>query len=304
MFTDKAIIKELVDNLLERQVTLYHACQLVDFESYLQIGGIPSRKTLEESGLPYTGFDTDEIDKKNEVWDKVFVNLQDFGWTFSNGDGATPNTFGPILIKINPKSLNIAKDISITLRSAGAMDFDRIKESLNSIEEVDNLFSYPIKDGFPKTLYIKWKKDLQNDFRNPSARSPEINCTYPRGILPLDYFTCIYVDPYVFSNHPLYVEVNDIIKNNNLTLPYRLRNCKSEDQTRMYSEIGSLLINETPSFDQIEKMNNPSADLLTWINKLKEFKLDWQFKRYGDYLRNGTIKKVLERYGNSNENSC
>ena len=65
MFTDKAIIKELVDNLLERQVNRYHACYLVDFESYLHIVGIPSRKTLEESCLPFTGFNTNEIDKKN-----------------------------------------------------------------------------------------------------------------------------------------------------------------------------------------------------------------------------------------------
>ena len=36
-------IQSLVNLLLERNVSLYHACQLIDFESYLALGGIPSR---------------------------------------------------------------------------------------------------------------------------------------------------------------------------------------------------------------------------------------------------------------------
>ena len=35
-------IQALVDLFEKRQVFLYHACQLIDFESYISLGGIPS----------------------------------------------------------------------------------------------------------------------------------------------------------------------------------------------------------------------------------------------------------------------
>ena len=40
-------IQALVDFFEERQVFLYHACQLIDFESYISLGGIPSRALRE-----------------------------------------------------------------------------------------------------------------------------------------------------------------------------------------------------------------------------------------------------------------
>ncbi|MFS6825720.1 hypothetical protein, partial [Staphylococcus aureus] len=94
-------IQAVVQILRERGAHLYHACQLKDFRSYLQLGGVPSRETLEESGLPYTGFDTDESDHEGNIWDKVFLNLQDFGITYARfgveaGTVATPNPYGPI----------------------------------------------------------------------------------------------------------------------------------------------------------------------------------------------------------------
>ena len=55
-------IQSLVNLLLERNVSLYHACQLIDFESYLALGGIPSRALLKNRELPFTPFETDTTD--------------------------------------------------------------------------------------------------------------------------------------------------------------------------------------------------------------------------------------------------
>ncbi|CAD0230681.1 hypothetical protein [Planktothrix agardhii] len=118
-------INELVKLLTNRGVYLYHACQLIDFQSYLKLGGIPSRSHLESNSQPYTTFKTDQNDRANDDWDKVFANLSDFGTTFAGGHGAVPNIYGPILFKIKPEVFYEATDVAICLRSAGRKGFDR-----------------------------------------------------------------------------------------------------------------------------------------------------------------------------------
>mgnify|MGYP006146789185 CR=1 FL=1 len=82
--------EEQVSLLERRGAYLYHACQFGDFLSYLELGGIPSRQRLEEDLHYFTGFTTDEVDQDNRVWDKVFVNLEDFGRAFASGLRAGP----------------------------------------------------------------------------------------------------------------------------------------------------------------------------------------------------------------------
>ena len=75
----------VVTELQRRNVKLYHACQLKDLKSYLQIGGIPSRSLLTSKNLPYTPFDTDKGDQQKGTWKLVFFNFSDFGYWFSQG---------------------------------------------------------------------------------------------------------------------------------------------------------------------------------------------------------------------------
>ena len=81
-----AELEKVVSLLDKRGVFFYHACQLKDFKTYVRIGGIPSRKLLETSGLPHTAFETDAADHDNGVWPKVFGNLTDFGLGFAWGE--------------------------------------------------------------------------------------------------------------------------------------------------------------------------------------------------------------------------
>ena len=105
-------IEQLVKLFNERGIVLYHACQLADLESYLYLGGIPSRALLESSGSNFTKFASDEVDKKNGVWDKVFLNLSDFGVNFASPKNSNasppkcfPNLYGPVLLIVKPEAL-------------------------------------------------------------------------------------------------------------------------------------------------------------------------------------------------------
>src|SRR4051812_39709859 len=120
MFRGAAQIQPVVGLLESRSCSLWHACQLVDLESYVALGGIPSRSLLEQAGAAFTSFATDSTDRSKGVWPKVFVNLSDFGRSFAYGAEAVPNPYGPIVFQIRPAALLRAEDVSIALRSAGA----------------------------------------------------------------------------------------------------------------------------------------------------------------------------------------
>ncbi len=196
-------INGLVQLFETRGVVLFHACQLLDFQSYLKLGGIPSRNCLEEACIPFTPFETDETDRINGVWDKVFVNLADFGKTFAGGGQGVPNPYGPILIQLRPKALLAATDIAISLKSGGAPGFNRKREALKTIEDVDRLFAYSSSEGYPKSAYIKYRETLRVDFQYPDAADPEISCHVATGKLPLHYVEKVIVDPYVIRGKSL-----------------------------------------------------------------------------------------------------
>jgi len=83
--------------------------------------------------LSFTGFNTDSSDISKEVWDKVFLNLEDFGIGFAKRRPAVPTVYGPILFRFNPNALLEAIDVAVCTRSAGAPGFDREAESLSTI---------------------------------------------------------------------------------------------------------------------------------------------------------------------------
>ena len=153
-------LEELVERLRTRHVSLYHACQYQDFISYLKLGGVPSRQRLQQAGLSTTSFTTDRVDRENGVWNKVFVNLQDFGQTFARGHVATPNPYGPLLLRLHPSALLEADDVAICLRSAGARGFNRERESLKTVTDVDRLFWKSLGEDRGLAL-LKFKEALR-----------------------------------------------------------------------------------------------------------------------------------------------
>lgn len=281
-------IQKLVELLKKRRAYLYHACQLLDFQSYLNVGGIPSRSHLERNSQPYTPFESDQSDHTNSVWDKVFTNLSDFGFTFAGGGPAVPNTYGPILFKIRPEALLEATDVAICLRSAGGNGFDREREALNSISDVDRLFKYPAEDS-DKRSYVKNRKELQKDF-TPNASAPEISCTVVSGIFSLHHVDLVRVEPYIIQECRLRIKVEEIISKNGVTFRVFER-----DRCPAYTdELVKIMERGVPSLHDLSKNSNVSQELRLWVKKVIDRELEYQFNRFAKYLYNGTILPILQ----------
>lgn len=293
-------IEEVVQILRERGAYIYHACQLKDFRSYLQLGGVPSRQVLEQSGLPYTPFDTDESDREGELWDKVFVNIQDFGVTYARfgangGTLATPNPYGPILFIFEPDILLTADDLSITLRSAGAEGFDRHGECLPSPDRVHHLFMHVDPDDAPNDLaraYPAFSNELQQRFRWDGARSVEMNCEVRRGLFRFDRLRKVLVDEYNFSRSSLFEIVSSVLQAGRLPADVYLRSYIRELRVQQINELASLLVGRSLTLEDLAKMSSLPTVLGSWVARLRRAEMDFNFNRFARYLRHGTLLEM------------
>lgn len=287
-------IKELVELFQRRDAYLYHACQLLDFQSYLNVGGIPSRSHLESNSHPYTPFKTDQNDRANDDWDKVFANLSDFGFTFAGGYDAVPNIYGPILFQIKPEALLEATDVAICLRSAGGKGFDREREALNSISDVDRLFQHPVDEPDKrKRSYVKTRQELQKDF-TPNASAPEISCTVESGKFSLEYVNLVRVEPYIIQGHHLEVKVKEIISKSGENLRVYERS-KSPSYPSYTNELLKILESGVTSLQDISENSNVSEELRGWAKKVIDRGIAYQFKdSFAPYLYNGTILPIIQ----------
>ncbi len=288
--------EQLVKLFSQRGVFLYHACQLADLQSYLSLGGIPSRACLENSLKNFTKFETDGTDKANEVWGKVFVNLSDFGKTFAKspkGDSAVPNPYGPILLKIRPEALLEAIDVAICLRSAGAKEFNREIDSLTEVKDVERLFACPFESGSLKNSWIKFGKAMKQEFPEfPWAADPEVSCTFPNGKLPFNYVDSISVDPYIIKGKPLTLWMRS-----KLNLPNNVKIRERECLVTRKNLLNDLVvffesnkISELSLQQPISNLpSNLSQSVKNWIINVSNKNLKYQFNRFIKYLYNGTF---------------
>jgi hypothetical protein len=288
-------IQSLVDILLERDVSLYHACQLIDFDSYLALGGIPSRALLEDKGLPFTPFDTDTNDKANGVWDKIFGNLAEFGEIFANGRAWPPTVYGPIQLQIKPSALLDASDVAICIRSAGGEGFNRESEAL-TIDEIDRVFYYPRSASFPNSIVVKSQSLLAKEFRKTKPQSPEISCSVSNQVLSAEYIIVAWVDPYVLNGQKLLDHVSNVVKNRQ-GFNFRIisRSCKERSRFHLYNEIAECIREEIPSLYDLAQDSMLSSALREYVQQvLKNPNPDAkrQFNRYVTYLLHGTLRPV------------
>lgn len=287
-------IQQLVDLLKQRNVILYHSCQFIDFCSYLTLGGIPSRKKLTENKMRFTKFETDADDHKNRVWDKIFLNLQDFGEIFEEGNGV-PTVYGPIHLLVKPESLLEASDVSIALRSAGSPNFNRNDESLKSIEEVDRIFRYPSTTYVSKRKEIKWRAELIDEFKKEYVSNPEMSISIASGLLPMAYVTNIKIDSYFIKNDYLYNHLKlctEISSWKGYPSQYLYRKYK-DNQRVILNDVVKLLLIRQLSFDELLTEKGLAAYTKNWAKKLHANDITIQWQRYSNYLRQGTLIPIL-----------
>jgi hypothetical protein len=293
-------VTELIDLFNQRGVKFYHACQLKDFETYLQLGGIPSRLLMQTERLPYTAFETDEIDQQNRVWDMVFGNLSDFGYAFANGNwrentAPIPTVYGPILLITSPDIFREANDVAICLRSAGGRAFNRERES-RGIGEVERIFTHSIESAptIYARAYIKYSNDLRKEFNDNNAMSPEISCIVDNQRLSLNYIERIIVDRYHIEGQPLREHVLRLAMGE-LIQPIWERRPYKDERIVIINEVISLIRNEVPSLNNLIENQLLSDYTRDWANRIRLSGNEYQYLRYARYLREGTLLHILER---------
>lgn len=298
MFDTDKKIQELIQILKDRKVSLTHACQLKDFKSYLAIGGVPSRKLLNEKGRGFTAFDTDKADKQNDVWSKVFCNLQDLGIPFHKFKSGVPTPYGPILIKLDPEVLENATDVAICLRSAGVEGFNRKIESLSSVDELEKLFKNAKDSNYPSDiLFVSELKKIFKQNKDVTS-SPEMSATmdkflFGKEVAKVDYINEILVDPLVFNSKNLCVEVKKIANSFDPLLGTLVNTRQTENQ-ELYNELISEIIENQFSFDSLKKkyQKEDSHPLNKLINELIRNKTGYMYDRFSKYLVEGTLREL------------
>ncbi len=279
-------IEKLVELLQTRGVFLYHACQYQDLVSYLNLGGVPSRNRLTSASLDLTAFDTDRADRVNGVWDKVFVNLEDFGRGFALGRAAVPNPYGPLLLRLSPWALFEAEDVAICLRSAGGWGFNRERESLKTVTDVNRVFWNPTSAGRGSEL-LKFGDTLRKEFGS-KAQAVEVSCTCTTGLLPFDELCGVVVDPYTIEGASLAEWTRRAIADSRLDVPVRIR--KPKIDVSVYDEMASLVRQRTPALTEIPNLTAHNL-VLNWAERIPR-RLEYQFKRFAGYLRTGTLEPL------------
>jgi len=245
---------------------------------------LPSRKILQ--GWPHTPFRTDEQDKENGVWDKVFLNLTDFGNFFACGSKGTPNPYGPILLVFSPEVLRGAIDVGICLDSAGAAGFDRQGSAL-CLKDVPRLFQNEKPDWL--------KPDLATEFcRSQYTASPEISVSAKGDSLSLDHLEKIIVDPYALAR--------SLTKITSLTVKRLAENIKvveriyrKGDRQELVMELAKFLSFYVPPVKsyKVLMINSPdvSEEMKTWLNSLNP-RASKAFEDFATYLTLGSLSFI------------
>lgn len=298
-----AEIKKLVSLLSRRGVKFYHACQLKDFKTYLKLEGVPSRAVMEEGSYPFTKFETDEVDRVNEVWDLVFGNLQDYGVPYAFGkwsesSSPTPNPYGPILLVFDPKIFLEADDVAVCLRSAGGMRFNRDRECISSCEEMNKIFKYEdmseASNEYAKA-YIAYTKDLIERFENKKAKSPEVSMIVDGGVISFSWILKIEVDSHIVSDKSLHSVVRKLVRmDKNVNCKVWERKYKDTTRCEILRELTGILQKTETTLLSLSKSKSISEELQDWVRRLRKGEMDIFFNRFVKYLRSGTVLELAK----------
>lgn len=293
----KGDIEYLANLFADRNVSFYHACQLKDFNTYLELGGIPSRQLMEQNEQLFTNFVTDDSDKENEIWELVFGNLWDYGSTFANkkwgkNSAPVPNPYGPITLKCEPSVLKEAENISVCLRSTGGKGFNRTQEGI-VIGDIPRIFYCLSCEDEYQESWIKYSNDLKKEFgiNAQDSLNPELSCKVKNQLLNFDNVFQILVDDIQLGDTKLIDVVKNDVKEHGLKIPVYTRFYHKTDSSIRKQILYNLVIcstNGLNTFDEIFESDLCEFETKNWMVKVNKCGIKYQFDRYMTYLANGT----------------
>ena len=98
------------------------------------------------------------------------------------------------------------------------------------------------------------------------------------------------MDPYTIGNRSLKAHVRAELERRRLGISVEAR---SIALGRRYDELARLVRERTPTLAEIGSLSNRDQTK-KWAAKVRQRNLDYQFTRYGKYLREGTLEPLLE----------
>jgi hypothetical protein len=287
---DEAAIGGLVSLLERREASLWHACQLIDLAAYLHVGGIAARSELARRDLACTPLASDQADRDNGHWDKVFFNLDDIGQGFAAGWRMTPNVFGPIVLQVAPSALTDATDAAVSLRSPSATVFDADRDLLTDADVLDTLFLHDAEIGFPLSSFVLYGERLRTAVGVEEGRTIEVFATPRRGRLDLRHVVAVWVDPVEIDGTHLIDVVSGLAEYVGVPLRIRPRTRLDADRRQVWRDIAHVLEDGEKPLLHLVNRADVSPAFATWARQIHAAGLDWVWKRFTSYLCAGTLR--------------
>jgi hypothetical protein len=280
-------IHKAVDTLNQRGNSLFMACQLTEFFSFLSMGGICPKSSLEKAHLAFTNYDTDINMKKNGCWDAHIFHLIDYGELFYRKAIHTPNPYGPILFNLKPDLLKNARDVSMSHVSVRNEQFDS-KTCVNPIssETLTACYQYASDISFPEKSLLK---DNLVDRNNIAGIVPEIICRFDEEIIPFSQVSLVAVDHYIVNNRQFQSWIDEIKVRAGQTFPLMRRYCPSSTAIHISMELGKLLIRGSVTIDDI--CQSSDERLQTWGKGLNNTDI---FDTYAKHLQSDTLLPLYQ----------
>ncbi|RLA78759.1 MAG: hypothetical protein DRG78_14365 [Epsilonproteobacteria bacterium] len=152
-FKHKNLMSQVKSMSKNKNINLYHATQLKEFELYCKEQKLLSREAIAKKLDNFTKFFTDEKDKELNIWNKVFGNLNDFGKNFNQYQYSIPNAYGPICLVFLENIWDTIENPVFTERSITTKNYKCISNA-NGFLDKNQFIKNSIEVSFDNEIII------------------------------------------------------------------------------------------------------------------------------------------------------